>query len=91
MTAVRTLAVAAALGVALTSAATGPANAGSCGRFGGWGIGVTQDIATFMSTKAMHQALDKENAHPVAGVKTECNNNALVYIQCHTFTRACSK
>ena len=80
------------LGVTLAIAvAAGPANAGSCGRFGGWGIGVTQDIAKFMSNKATHQAMDKENAKPVAALKTECNTSAIVYVQCHTTTKACSK
>lgn len=80
-----------ALGLALLGTAATTAHAGTCGRFGGWGIGVSEGIATFMSNKAMHQALDKENAKPVAAVKTECNTNAVVYVQCHTFTKACGK
>jgi hypothetical protein len=79
-----------ALGLVLAGLVASPATA-SCGRYGGWGIGVTQDIAKFMSNKATHQAMDKDNAHPVAAIQTECNNNALVYIQCHSFTKACSK
>jgi hypothetical protein len=80
-----------ALGLALAALMSAPASAGSCGRFGGWGIGVTQDIAKFMSDKATHQAMDKENAKPVAALKTECNTNGIVYVQCHTTTKACSK
>ena len=81
-----------ALALVVFSAAASTANAGTCGRFGGWGIGVSEGIAMFMSNKAMHQALDKENAKPVAAVKTECNTNAVVYVQCHTFTaKACGK
>lgn len=68
-----------------------PAWAGTCGRFGGWGIGVTRDIAMFMSEKATHQAMDKENAKAVTAIKTECNTNALVYVQCHSTTKACAK
>jgi len=79
-----------ALGFALATMLASTASA-SCGRFGGWGIGVTEDIAKFMSNKAMHQALDKENAKPLGSARTECNNNAVVYIQCHTFTKACGK
>ncbi len=80
-----------ALGLALAAVIAAPASAGTCGRFGGWGIGVTEDIAKFMSDKATHQAMDKENAKPVAALKTVCNTNALVYVQCHTTTKACSK
>jgi hypothetical protein len=80
-----------ALGLCLAALAAAPANAGTCARFGGWGIGVTQDIAKFMSDKATHQAMDKENAKPVTPLKTECNTNAIVYVQCHTTTKACSK
>ena len=80
-----------ALGLCFALALAAPANAGTCGRFGGWGIGVTEDIAKFMSKKATNQAMDKENAKPVAALKTECNTNALVYVQCHTTTKACSK
>jgi hypothetical protein len=80
-----------ALGLALVAVLATPASAGTCGRFGGWGIGVTQDIAKFMSDKATHQAMDKENAKSVAALKTECNTNAVVYVQCHTTTKACSK
>ena len=80
-----------ALGLCLAVLAAAPASAGSCGHFGGWGIGVTQDIAKFMSDKATHQAMDKENAKPVAALKTECNTDAIVYVQCHTTTKACSK
>ena len=79
------------LGLALAALVAAPANAGTCGHFGGWGIGVTQEIAKFMSDKATHQAMDKENAKPVAALKTECNSNAIVYVQCHTTTKACSK
>lgn len=80
-------------GISFAAAITAavPAFASSCSRYGGWGIGVTQDIATFMSTKAMHQALDKDSAKPAGGIKTECNTNALIYVQCHTFTKACGK
>ena len=77
--------------VAVIGALAGPAGATSCGHYGGWGIGVTTDIAKFMSDKATHQAMDKDNARPVAAIQTECNNNALVYIQCHSFTKACAK
>jgi len=80
-----------ALGLTVAAMIAGPASAGTCGRFGGWGIGVTQDIAKFMSDKATHQAMDKENAKPVAALKTECNTDAIVYVQCHTTTKACSK
>ena len=80
-----------ALGLGLAIALAGPASAATCGRYGGWGIGVTTGIATFMSDKATHQAMDKDNAKPVAPIKTECNNNALIYIQCHSTTKACSK
>jgi hypothetical protein len=80
-----------ALGLALAALFAAPASAGNCGRFGGWGIGVTPEIAKFMSDKATHQAMDKESAKPVAALKTECNTNALVYVQCHTTTKACSK
>ena len=90
MTTISKLALGLALAAAVAAAA-GPANAGSCGRFGGWGIGVTEDIAKFMSNKAMHQAMDKEKAQPVAAMKTECNTNAIVYVQCHSTTKACSK
>ena len=83
--------VATALGLAFVIAATGPASAASCGRYGGWGIGVTQGIATFMSEKATHQAMDKDNAKAVAAIKTECNTNALIYVQCHSTTKACGK
>lgn len=83
---VSALIVAAALGVSISGA-----EAGTCGRFGGWGIGVTQAIATFMSEKATHQAMDKEQAKPVAAIKTVCNTDALVYVQCHSTTKACAK
>jgi hypothetical protein len=76
---------------ALAAASVGPASAASCGRYGGWGIGVTQDIAKFMSNKATHQAMDKDNAKPTTALKTECNTNAIIYVQCHTTTKACAK
>ena len=69
----------------------GTAEAGTCGRFGGWGIGVTQAIASFMSEKATHQALDKENAKPVSAIHTVCNTDALLYVQCHSTTKGCSR
>jgi hypothetical protein len=82
-----------ALGLSLATAiaAAGPASAAKCGRYGGWGIGVTTDIAKFMSDKATHQAMEKDNAKPIATLQTTCNNNALIYIQCHTTTKACAK
>ena len=79
-----------ALAAVIALAASAPADA-SCGRYGGWGIGVTKDIAMFMSNKATHQAMDKDNAKPIAGIKTECNTNAVIYVQCHSFTKACAK
>jgi len=79
------------LGIAIALASVTPASAGTCGRFGGWGIGVTESVAKFMSNKAMHQALAKESARPLGAARTECNTNAVLYVQCHTFTKACSK
>ena len=78
--------VSAAMAITVTGA-----EAGTCGHFGGWGIGVTQAIATFMSEKATHQAMDKEQAKPVAAIKTVCNTDALIYVQCHSTTKACAK
>lgn len=75
----------------LSLVAIAPANAGSCGRYGGWGIGVSETIATFMSNKAAHQAMDRDSAKPVAAIKTECNTNAFFYVQCHSTTKACAK
>jgi len=75
----------------LATVAATPAAAGSCGRYGGWGIGVGEGIASFMSNKALHQAMDRDNAKPVGAVKTECNVNAVIYTQCHTTTKACAK
>lgn len=75
----------------LSIVAIAPASAGSCGRYGGWGIGVGETIAGFMSNKALHQAMDRDNAKPVTAIKTECNANAVLYMQCHSTTKACSK
>lgn len=90
MTMITKLSTGLAAAVVLTALAS-PASARTCGRFGGWGIGVTQAIATFMSEKATHQAMDKEQAKAIAPIKTECNTNALIYVQCHSTTKACAK
>ena len=85
----RTIEIALSLALAVTAAT--PAFAGTCGHYGGWGIGVTEGIATFMSTKATHQAMDRDNAKPTMAIKTQCNTDALIYVQCHSTTTACSK
>jgi hypothetical protein len=86
MTSIRLIALCMVASFALIA----PAEA-KCGHYGGWGIGITQGIASFMSDKATHQAMDKDSAKPVAALKTECNTNAVLVVQCHTTTKACSK
>jgi len=89
----RTTRIAASIGLAavIALALASPASARTCGHYGGWGIGVTQAIANFMSDKATHQAMDKDNAKSITPIKTECNTNALIYVQCHSTTNACAK
>lgn len=80
-----------AIGLAIAVLVTVPADAATCGRYGGWGIGITQDIAKFMSDKATHQAMEKDNAKPVTAIATKCNTDAMLYWQCHSTTKACAK
>jgi hypothetical protein len=78
-----------ALGLAFVAVGfTASANA-ACERAGGWGIGVTKDIASFMSEKATHQAMDKDGVKPVGRIVTTCNNDAVLYFQCHSTVQAC--
>ena len=67
-----------ALATIIALAASPPANAGSCGRYGGWGIGVTKDIAMFMSNKALHNMIEKNGEKGVGKVTTTCKEGPVV-------------
>lgn len=79
---VGTFVLAAALACAM------PAEAG-CGKYGGWGMGVTTGIATFMSEKATHDSITKAGAKQTGNVKTTCDTSNVLYVTCTSSARAC--
>lgn len=60
-----------------TLAATSAAHAGKCSYSSASGLGVTKDIATYMSNKAVKDMIKKNGEKGVGPVKTTCTASFL--------------
>lgn len=73
---------------AVVFAASGAFAAETCTKIKGGGIGATEDIARFMSAKALKDLQDKYGEKGVGKVTTVCSNQT-VYIDCTSEQKSC--
>jgi len=64
------------------------AHAGSCAKSTAAGLGVTKEIATFMSNKALHNMIEKNGEKGRGAVTTTCETT-LLSTTCHSSQRTC--
>lgn len=76
------------LTVAAVSIATS-AQAGSCAMSSASGLGVTKDIAMFMSDKALHNMLVARGETGKGKITTTCDSSAIVTTTCISKQKSC--
>jgi hypothetical protein len=65
------------------------AQAGKCSMSTAQGIGVTKEIATFMSNKAVTDMIAKNGEKGVGKVSTSCDGTLVVSTTCTSKQRSC--
>ncbi len=65
------------------------AQAGHCSRSSAAGLGVTKEIATFMSNKALKDMIAKNGEKGVGRVSTTCESGAVVATKCTSSQKSC--
>lgn len=76
------------LTVAALTLSTG-AQAAKCSVSSASGLGVTKDIATFMSNKAVKDMIAKNGEKGVGKVTTTCDSSAVVSTTCVSKQKSC--
>ncbi len=76
------------LTVAAVAMSTG-AQAGKCSNSSASGLGVTKDIAMFMSNKALKDMVAKNGEKGVGKVTTTCDSSAIVSTTCVSKQKSC--
>ena len=81
---IRTVVIAiAALGM------TTGAYAGPCAKSSASGLGISKEIATFMSNKALKDMIAKNGEKGTGNVTTTCDSGAIVSTTCISSQRSC--
>lgn len=65
------------------------AQAAKCSVSSASGLGVTKDIAMFMSNKALHNMLEKNGEKGKGKITTTCDSSAIVSTTCISKQRSC--
>ena len=63
--------------------------AGHCSKSSASGLGVTKDIAQFMSNKALHNMLEKNGEKGSGKITTTCDSSTIVTTTCISSQRSC--
>lgn len=72
-----------------TSAMTTSAYAGKCSSSSASGLGVTKDIAMFMSNKALKDMIAKNGEKGKGKITTTCDSSAIVSTTCISKQASC--
>ena len=68
---------------------TSAAHAKSCAMSSASGLGVTKEIATYMSNKAVTDMIAKNGEKGIGKVSTTCDSSAVVSTTCTSKQRSC--
>ena len=63
--------------------------AGKCAKSTASGLGVSKEIATFMSNKALNDMIAKNGEKGTGQVTTTCDSSAIVSTTCTSSQRSC--
>ena len=63
--------------------------AGHCAKSTASGLGVTKEVATFMSNKALNDMIAKNGEKGKGKVTTTCDSSAIVSTTCKSSQRTC--